>query len=392
MPFIPVHGARLYYRLEGREDKPVLILSHSLGVDHGQWEPQMPDLLPHFRVLRYDLRGHGASDVNFEDAPTGEYTIEQLARDVLALADALSIRKFAFCGLSLGGMIGQWLAANAPDRLTRVVLANTSPHYADPAPMQARRSKVLSDGIASIEEVVMGRFFTPESLAKNLPSVATTRHALRATNPNGYAACVSAILAMDNRALLPKIHLPTLLISSTRDLSTPWTGAGEVIAASIPGITVVHLPTAHLSNLEQPRSYSAALLEFLLPAEAGDPYAPGLAVRRSVLGDAHVDRSLARVNPFNKDFQDMITRFAWGTVWTRPLIDHRGRRMMVLSVMAALGRWEEFRMHVRAGLAHELEPCDLKEVLMQAAIYAGVPVANTGFHIAAEEIDSAKTE
>ena len=113
-----------------------------------------------------------------------------------------------------------------------------------------------------------------------------------------------------------------------------------------------------------------------------------MAVRRSVLGDEHVDRSIAHTTAFNREFQQMITRFAWGTVWTRPAVDHRTRRMMVLTAMASLGRWEEFRMHVRAGLAHELEPCDLKEVLLQVGIYAGVPVANTGFHIAAEELEA----
>ena len=109
-------------------------------------------------------------------------------------------------------------------------------------------------------------------------------------------------------------------------------------------------------------------------------------MRRQVLGDAHVDRSVANTTDFNRDFQELITRYAWGTIWTRPLLDQRTRRMLAMTAIAALGRWEEFRMHIRAGLAHELEPCDLKELLMQVAIYAGVPVANTGFHIAMEEL------
>src|SRR5204863_8872495 len=141
----------------------------------------------------------------------------------------------------------------------------------------------------------------------------------------------------------------------------------------------VHPAAGHLSNLERPPAFNAAVLDFVVPAPA-DTATAGMAVRRAVLGDAHVDRAIASQTEFNRDFQDLITRFAWGTIWTRPGLDRRTRRLLVLATMAALGRWEEFRMHLRAGLAHELEPCDLREVLLQAAIYGGVPVANTGFH------------
>jgi 3-oxoadipate enol-lactonase/4-carboxymuconolactone decarboxylase len=156
---------------------------------------------------------------------------------------------------------------------------------------------------------------------------------------------------------------------------------------------VVHLPTAHLSNIERPRSFTMALLEFLLPRPdaAADPLEDGEKVRRAVLGDAHVDRSIATTTEFTRDFQALITRYAWGTIWARPGLDRRTRRLLVLSMMAALGRWEEFRMHARAGLLHELEPCDLKEALLAAAIYAGVPAANTGFQIAAEEIEKSQS-
>jgi len=385
LPFIAVDTTRIYYRLEGREDLPLLVLSHSLGLDHGQWDQQMPALLTRFQVLRYDIRGHGASDT----AP-GDYTIEQLSRDILALADALNIREFFFCGLSLGGMIGQWLAAHAPERVTRVVLANTSPYYADKSPMETRRAKVRTEGMSAVVDLVMQRFFTSASLEKNPPYVAWARRMLLSMDPAGYAACCSAILAMDQRELLPRIKVPVLVISGDHDLSTPWTGAGEILAKSIPGAAVVHLPTAHLSNMEKPRSYTAALFDFLDAPAKGDPYDAGMAMRRSVLGDEHVDRSIANTTAFNREFQEMITRFAWGTVWARPGVEPLTRRMMVLTAMAALGRWEEFRLHVRAGLAHELERCDLKELLLQVGVYAGVPAANTGFQIAAEEMEAAR--
>src|SRR6516162_1959895 len=164
MPLVNAGGLRQYYRLDGRDDRPALIFSHSLGCDHTQWDPQTAALLPHFRILRYDLRGHGATEVT-----PGDYTIELLASDALALADALSIHQFAFCGLSLGGMIGQWLGANAGDRLGALVLANTSSRFPDPSIMDGRRRTALESGMAPLEKSAMGRFFQPASLAANPP-------------------------------------------------------------------------------------------------------------------------------------------------------------------------------------------------------------------------------
>jgi 3-oxoadipate enol-lactonase/4-carboxymuconolactone decarboxylase len=379
MPLVDAGGLRQYYRLDGRDDRPVLIFSHSLGCDHTQWDPQAAALLPHFRILRYDLRGHGATEVT-----PGDYTIELLARDALALADALGIRRFAFCGLSLGGMIGQWLGANAGDRLSALVLANTSPRFPDPSIMDGRRRTVLESGMTPLEESVMGRFFQAGSLAANPPAVARIRRVLLSTSPVGYAGCCAAVRDMDHRAILGAIRTPTLIIVGDRDVSTPWQGHGEVFAQSIPGACVRDLPTAHLSNLEAPQSFTAALAQFLLPAPA-DTLAAGLARRRAVLGDAHVDRALAATTDFNRAFQELITRYAWGTVWQRPGLDDRTRRLLALTATGALGRWEEFRMHVRTALAGGLELCDLEETLLQLALYAGLPAANTGFQIAAEE-------
>jgi 3-oxoadipate enol-lactonase/4-carboxymuconolactone decarboxylase len=379
MPLVHAGGLRQYYRLDGRDDHPVLIFSHSLGCDHTQWDPQAAALLPHFRILRYDMRGHGATE-----ATPGDYSIELLGRDVLALADALGIRQFAFCGLSIGGMIGQWLGAKAGDCLTALVLANTSPRFPDPSIMEGRRRTVLESGLTSLEESVMGRFFQAGSLAANPPAVARIRRVLLATDPTGYAGCCAAVRDMDQRAILAAIRTPTLIMVGDRDVSTPWQGHGEVLAQGIAGAVVRDLPTAHLSNLEAPQSFSAALAQLLLPAPA-DTLAAGIARRRAVLGDAHVDRALAATTDFNRAFQELITRYAWGTVWQRPGLDDRTRRLLALTATGALGRWEEFRMHVRTALAGGLELCDLEEALLQLALYAGLPAANTGFQIAAEE-------
>jgi 3-oxoadipate enol-lactonase/4-carboxymuconolactone decarboxylase len=193
---------------------------------------------------------------------------------------------------------------------------------------------------------------------------------------------------VDFKERLRDIQVPTLVIVGDRDVSTPWEGHGELLVSGISGARAVRLSAAHLSNIERPRSFTAALLEFLLPTDRSAE--AGTAVRRAMLGDAHVDRTVANTTDLNRDFQELITRYAWGAIWTRPGLDRRTRRLLVLAMMASLGRWEEFRLHLRAGLAHELEPCDLKEVLLQTAIYAGVPAANTGFHIASEEIEKVK--
>jgi 3-oxoadipate enol-lactonase/4-carboxymuconolactone decarboxylase len=380
MPFVISEGARIFYRLEGSAEKPLLVLVHSLGVDHGLWDPQMPALLRHFQVLRLDLRGHGASD-----SPAGDYTIEQLGRDVIAAVDSAKCERFAYCGLSLGGMIGQWLGANAAERITHLVLANTSPRVGAPELFEARRKAVLEGGMTAVESAVMERFFSPRLLASPNPQVASSRTALLAANPVGYAGCCAAIRDMDQRPLLGRIEVPTLVIGGSLDAATPWEGHGDLLAASIPNARSVVLDAGHLSNVELPSAFTNALFDFLLPPPPDDRLAAGFMMRRAMLGDAHIDRAVANTTELTRDFQDLITRYAWGTVWTRPGLDPQTRRLLVLAMTACLGRWEEFRLHLRAGLAAGLELTDLEEVLLQVAIYAGVPAANTAFHIASEK-------
>jgi 3-oxoadipate enol-lactonase/4-carboxymuconolactone decarboxylase len=378
MPFFENGPARCFYRVHGRDDKPALFLSHSLGQDHGMWDLQAEWLAAHFRVIRYDTRGHGVSG-----APAGDYAVADLAQDALRLADHLKIDRFAWCGVSLGGMIAQWLAINAPSRVTAVVLANTSARP-DAQLLEARRTAVLADGTAPIIDTILQRFFSPRFLAANSTVVADSRRTVLATDRVGYAGCCAAIRDMNLVESLGRIACPALVIQGDLDVAFPWNGHGDTLAKGVPGAQVVHLPAAHLSNLERPRSFTAAVLQFLLPA-GRDTYDAGMRVRRRVLGDAHVDRASAA--PVSADFQDLITRYAWGAIWARPGLDQRTRRLLAVGMTAALGRWEEFRMHVRTGLSAELEWCDLEEVLLQAAIYAGVPVANSGFHQAAEERD-----
>jgi 3-oxoadipate enol-lactonase/4-carboxymuconolactone decarboxylase len=383
LPFATIRGTRMFYRLQGNAGQPVLILSHSISTDNAMWDLQADGLLPYFQVLRYDTRGHGASE-----ATAGEYSVEMLGKDILGLADALEIPQFAFCGLSLGGAIGQWVAVHAPQRVTHLVLANTSPQFVPRANWETRIGAVLKGGMPAVVDLAMQRFFSADALAKHNPHVGSIRSVFLGTDPVGYLGCCAALRDMNHVELIRQIKAPTLVISGDRDVATPWSGHGERLAQEIPGAKAIHLTAAHLSNIERPHSFTTALLEFLLPRPDADTDSlqAGLEVRRAVLGDAHVDKAIAATTEFTREFQELITRYAWGTIWSRPELDRRTRRLLVLAMTASLGRWEEFTLHLRAGLAGDLELCDLKEVLLQTAVYAGVPAANTGFQIAAEQI------
>ena len=263
MPFAAINGNLLFYRLEGNDNCPVLVLVHSLGVDNNLWDREVQSLLSRYRVLRYDLRGHGASD-----APPGDYTIEMLGRDLLGLVDSLSIQRFAFCGISIGGFIGQWLGAHAGDRLRGLVLANTSPNAGPASNWDTRRQTVLTGGMKAIADAFVERSFLAETVARSEPRVATLRRTFLGTKPAGYAGCCAAIREMDQTALLEKIRLPTLVISGDKDIPLPWESHGAVLAREIPEARSVLLPAGHLSNIDRPELFLAALTDFLgtLPA------------------------------------------------------------------------------------------------------------------------------
>ncbi|HVE49403.1 MAG TPA: 3-oxoadipate enol-lactonase [Casimicrobiaceae bacterium] len=380
MPFLTRDGARLWWRSDGDSAKPVLVVGNSLGTDTTLWDPVLPQLVERFRVIRFDMRGHGASD-----ATPGDYTIEMLARDGLAVADAAGAAKFCYAGISIGGMIGQWLGANAGNRIDKLVLSTTTAK-SNPDVWASRIQAVQSGGMAAIAEAVIGRWFTAGFIKKNPPRVASARSTLLATDPVGYLGCCAAIRDMDLTTLGSRIQVSTLVITATHDHATPKE-QGEAIAKSIAGARIVELPYAHIAIGEAPGRFVDALLRFLLADEVEserDRYDVGLERRKEALGREYVEGRLKSINAFNAEFQDFITRYAWGEIWTRHVLDDRTRRLVVLGMMLALGRLEEFQMHVRSGLAAELAVDELKEVLLLSAIYAGVPAANSGFHKAAE--------
>ena len=392
MAFTSYDGTRIYWRLDGLPDRPVLLLLNSLGTDLSMWDPVVPSLTEHYRLLRLDTRGHGASDV-----PAGDYALAQLGADVLAVMDAAGVAKaVAVCGLSLGGMVAQWLALHAPDRFGALVACNTSASL--PAePWRQRAALVREKGVGAIADAVMERFFSADFRSSGSPLLATARSVLAATDPGGYAGCCAAIseVASDLGEAVSRIRLPTLVVNGAQDAATP-AEHGDAIARLVPGARMVTLQTGHISVLEAPDAFAGAVGEFIetvhspsLEGARATLFEQGLGPRRTVLGRPWVDKALSQRNAFSGEFQEFITRYAWGEIWGRPGLDHRTRRLLVLATTIALGRWEEFRLHVRAGLEQDgfsLE--DLREVIMQSGIYAGVPAANTGFHHAEDVLKS----
>ena len=257
MPLIDIPEVRLHYRIDGREDAPWLVLSNSLGTTLDLWEPQMPALLPHFRVLRYDARGHGESSV-----PPGPYTIDQLGNDVIALMDGLGIARAHFCGLSMGGVIGIWLGIHQAARIDRLVLCNTAAKIGTAESWRTRIAKVEQEGMAGIVETVLDRWFTPGYTERAPQDGDKGRAMLLAVKVDGYIANCVAVRDMDQREQVPAITVPTLVIAGTHDQTTP-PEEGRMLAQHIPGARYVELDSAHLSNREQSGQFTANLLAFL---------------------------------------------------------------------------------------------------------------------------------
>jgi 3-oxoadipate enol-lactonase/4-carboxymuconolactone decarboxylase len=379
MPFATRDGVRLYWKLDGAADKPPLVLLNSIGTDMALWDAALPHLLPAFRLLRIDTRGHGASD-----APEGDYSMAMLAEDVTAVMDAVGIATAAVAGVSLGGMIAMQLALDYPTRVSALALVCTSAAM-EPAAWTTRIETVRAQGTGAIADMAVGRFLSAPYTAQHPEVVDSLRRAITAQSDAGYAGAGVAIRNMALADKIAAIAAPVLVVTGDVDVSTPFAGHGDRLLATLPNAQHLELASAHLPPIEAPAPLAAALRHFFQPDAARDEasdtlFEAGLLNRRRVLGDAWVDKSLAARTPFNADFQAMITRIAWNEIWGRTGLDDRTRRLLVLAVTVSLGRWEEFALHVRAGLARGgFTRDELKEVLMQTAIYAGVPAANTAF-------------
>ncbi|MCQ4084776.1 3-oxoadipate enol-lactonase [Streptomyces sp. RB6PN25] len=378
----------LHHRVDGPDAAPALLLGPSLGTSLSVWDAHVAALARHFRAIRWDLPGHGGTPTDVLPDPTpGATTVADLGRLVLDLADRLGVGAFDFAGISLGGAVGAWLAVHHPARMRSLAMICSSARFGEPAAWHERAALARHKGTGPIADAAAGRWFTP-AFADD-PTAKVFLDGLRATDPDGYAACCDALADYDLRADLHRITAPALVVAGRDDTATPPAHARQ-LADAIPEAALVEIPrVAHLATVERPAPVLAALLAHLVPpacdhrpSDDGSRHTAGMAVRRAVLGDAHVDRAVARTSDFTAPFQDFITRYAWGGIWTRPGLDRRTRSCITMTALVAHGHLDELAMHVRAALTVGLTPEEIQEVLLQSAVYCGVPAANAAFAVA----------
>jgi 3-oxoadipate enol-lactonase/4-carboxymuconolactone decarboxylase len=360
--------------------RPLLLLGPSLGTSvESLWARCAALLTGQFHVVGWDLPGHGRS------APAAAaFGIPRLAREVLALADRVRPGStFSYAGDSVGGAVGLQLLLDAPDRVDAAVLLCTGAKIGEAAGWRQRAETVRADGTHAVLAGSIERWFAP-GFAQSEPEVtAALVDVLRGADPESYALICEALASFDVRDRLREITAPVLAVAGADDQPTPPAGV-ELIAEGVRnGRFVVLDGVAHLAPAERPAEVAALLDEhFGGPVTLDQVREAGMAVRRQVLGDDHVDRAVAGTTGFTRDFQELITAYAWGEIWTRPGLDRRSRSMITLTALVALGHQEELAMHVRAARTNGLTDDEIKEVLLQSAIYCGVPAANTAFRIA----------
>jgi len=250
-------GCPINYEVEGPAGAPVLMLCNSLGTNLHMWDDQAPAWSKQFRLVRYDRRGHGKSG-----APKGPYSMDMLGGDALAVADAAGAKKFNWCGLSMGGMVGQWMGANARDRVEKLVLSNTHYYYADKQPWHDRIKFARDNGLDKLSGPQMERWFTKEFRERSPGPVAKVVKMFTATKLDGFLGCCEAVRDMDFSKSTPTITAPTMVIVGSKDPAT-LPEFGEQIAKMIKGAKLTSLEAAHLSNIEQPKAYTEVVLNFL---------------------------------------------------------------------------------------------------------------------------------
>lgn len=250
-------GVSIHYTIEGAAGAPVLVMSNSLGTTLQMWDPQMPALLRHFRVLRYDTRGHGRSSV-----PAEPFGMAELGADVLAVMEHAGVGRAHFCGLSMGGMTGMWLARHHADRFGRFVLANTAALIGPASVWDNRIATVQREGMAAIVPGVLERWFTPSYRASHAQAMAPVRDMLLACDPAGYTANCAAVRDADLRDALPQVAAKMLVIVGEQDAATT-PAQGREVSQAVPGAEYLSLDAAHLSNWELPQAFVDAVVRFV---------------------------------------------------------------------------------------------------------------------------------
>ena len=379
-------------RLGGRPDQPLLLVGPSLGTSvTALWSAAARRLAEDFQVVGWDLPGHGTNATR----PDPGLTIQRLAGDVLEAVDALGTSlqppAFHYAGDSVGGAVGLQLMLDAPGRVLTGTVLCTGARIGTPDSWHERAATVRASGTPALVAASAQRWFAPGFLDRHPEAGSALLHALSDTDDTGYVAVCEALAAFDVRDRLGAIGTPLLAVAGRHDVATP-PELMEEIASGVPGSRLVVLPdVAHLAPVEAPEEVAELIREHAFgptrdQMTVADVRAAGMEVRRAVLGDAHVDRATAGATDLTRDFQDLITEYAWGGIWTRPGLDRRSRSLVTLTALVARGHHEELAMHLRAARRNGVTVEEIKELLLQTAIYCGVPDANTAFRIASRAL------
>ena len=359
-------------QLAGAEGLPLLLVGPSLGTSvTALWAAAAALLADDFHVVGWDLPGHGVG------APTSEpFDVADLAAGVVAAVDrSFGPVRFGYAGDSAAGAVGFQLALDHGGRLTGVVGLCTGARIGTPESWADRAALVRSAGTPAVVEMSAQRWFAPGFLERD-PSAGTALLAsLQDADAGSYALVTEALGAFDVRDRLGEIRVPLLGVGGAHDVPTPSAILREHVAA-VPGGRFVELDgVAHLAPAEAPHTVASLLADHFARPD-------GMSVRRAVLGDAHVDRAIAGTTDVTRDYQDLITRYAWGEIWTRPGLARRDRSIAVLTALIAGRHYDELEFHLRAALTNGLTREEIVEVLLQSAIYVGVPAANSAFAVA----------
>jgi 3-oxoadipate enol-lactonase / 4-carboxymuconolactone decarboxylase len=406
-------------RLSGarnRGELPLLVLGPSLGTSATTlWSAAAAHLGDVFDVVAWDLPGHGHNAA----VPAEPFPMAALAAGVLQVVDDLLAARgepggsFAYAGVSVGGAVGLQLLLDAPARVASAVLLCTGARIGDARSWSDRMAQVGASGTPVLVAGAAERWFGPSFTEREPERASALLHALSDAADAGYVQVCGALAEFDVRDRLGEITAPVLAVAGEQDVATPTDRLRE-IADGVADGRCVELPgVAHLAPAEAPETVARLVRQHVLgepeepepaalpaagpgPADAdrtrGEVHDAGLAVRREVLGDAHVDRAIAATTDLTRDFQELITQYAWGSVWTRPGLDRRSRSLITLTALVARGHHEELALHVRAARTNGVSVEEIKELLLQTAVYCGVPDANTAFRIAQRVLDEPAAE
>lgn len=377
--FTTIDGITLHYTIEGAPTGTPLVFINSLGCDLRIWDQVCGHLAAGAPIIRYDKRGHGLSA-----CPSGPYTIRDHAADLSGLLTHLAVDEAILIGVSVGGQIALTHALAHPEKVQALVLCDTGAKIGTDELWRNRIAAIQKQGLAALVDTLMARWFTPTFAEKRPDDYQGYRNMLSRTPVEGYLATCAALRDADLNAEVGRIAARTLVLCGAEDIATP-PSLSQALADAMPNARFALIEQAgHLPCVEQPDAVAAQLEHFLHEdvVTADDHFAQGMKIRRSVLGNAHVDRAEANKTDFDADFQRYITETAWGTVWARPGLTRKTRHMLTLAILAALGKEHELTLHMRATQNTGVMPDDVKEIFHQVAVYAGVPAANTAFNIA----------